>query len=96
MNEDATMNSNAGKYAGMDRFECRDALIRDLKEEGLLIKIEEMTHSVGHSERTGVMVEPYLSKQWFVNMKELSKNVLENQKIRIIKLTLFQKDLKRY
>lgn len=80
MNEDATMNSNAGKYAGMDRFECRDALIRDLKEEGLLIKIEEMTHSVGHSERTGVMVEPYLSKQWFVNMKELSKNVLENQK----------------
>ena len=80
MNEDATMNSNAGKYEGMDRFECRNALIKDLKEEGLLIKIEEMTHSVGHSERTGVMVEPYLSKQWFVNMKELSKNVLENQK----------------
>ena len=79
MNEDATMNENAGKYAGMDRFECRDALINDLKEQDLLIKIEEMTHSVGHSERTGVMVEPYLSKQWFVNMKELSKNVLINQ-----------------
>ena len=79
MNEDATMNENAGKYAGMDRFECRDALIKDLKEQDLLIKIEEMTHSVGHSERTGVMVEPYLSKQWFVNMKELSKNVLINQ-----------------
>ena len=79
MNEDATMNSNAGKYEGMDRFECRDALIKDLKESDLLIKIEEMTHSVGHSERTGVMVEPYLSKQWFVDMKELSKKVLENQ-----------------
>ena len=79
MNEDATMNSNAGKYEGMDRFECRDALIKDLKDSDLLIKIEEMTHSVGHSERTGVMVEPYLSKQWFVDMKELSKKVLENQ-----------------
>ena len=79
MNEDATMNSNAGKYEGMDRFECRDALIKDLKDSNLLIKIEEMTHSVGHSERTGVMVEPYLSKQWFVDMKELSKKVLENQ-----------------
>lgn len=80
MNEDATMNQNAGKYEGMDRFECREVLIKDLKEANLLIKIEEITHSVGHSERTGVMVEPYLSKQWFVNMKELSKNVLENQK----------------
>ena len=80
MNEDATMNENAGKYEGMDRFECREALIKDLKETNLLIKIEEITHSVGHSERTGVMVEPYLSKQWFVNMKQLSKNVLENQK----------------
>ena len=80
MNEDATMNENAGKYNGMDRYECRQALIKDLKEADLLIKIEKMTHNVGHSERTGVMVEPYLSKQWFVNMKELSKHVLENQK----------------
>ena len=80
MNEDATMNENAGKYNGMDRFECRQALIEDLKERDLLIKIEPITHSVGHSERTGVMVEPYLSKQWFVNMKELSNRVLENQK----------------
>lgn len=60
------MNKNALKYEGMDRFECRKALIEDLKTEGLLIKIEEMTHSVGHSQRSGVMVEPYLSKQWFV------------------------------
>jgi len=80
MNDDATMNENAGKYNGMDRYECREALLKDLKEADLLIKIEPMTHNVGHSERTGVMVEPYLSKQWFVNMKELSENVLKNQK----------------
>ena len=80
MNEDATMNENAGIYEGMDRFECRRKLVSDLKEADLLIKIEKMMHSVGHSERTGVMIEPYLSKQWFVNMDELSKKVLENQK----------------
>jgi len=80
MNEDATMNENAGKYQGMDRYECRKALLKDLKEADLLIKIEAMTHNVGHSERTGVMVEPYLSKQWFVNMEGLSKHVLGNQK----------------
>ena len=80
MNEDATMNENAGIYEGMDRFECRKKLVSDLKEADLLIKIEKMMHSVGHSERTGVMIEPYLSKQWFVKMDELSKKVLENQK----------------
>ncbi len=80
MNEDATMNENAGKYEGMDRFKCREALINDLKENNLLIKIEPMVHSVGHSERTQVMVEPYLSKQWFVKMDELSKRVLDFQK----------------
>ena len=80
MNPNGTMNENAGKYNGMDRFECRDAVIKDLDSEGLLIKIEPINHNVGFSERSDVMVEPYLSKQWFVNMKELSKNVLENQK----------------
>lgn len=80
MNPDATMNENAGKYAGMDRYECREALIEDLKDEGLLVKIEPMVHSVGHSERTDVMVEPYLSKQWFVRMRPLADRVLENQK----------------
>lgn len=80
INEDGTMNEMAGKYCGMDRFECREALINDLKEADLLIKINEITHSVGHSERTGVMIEPYLSKQWFVNMEKLSKQVLDNQK----------------
>ena len=80
MNEDGTMNENAYGYNKMDRFECRKKLVEDLDKQGLLIKIEEMTHSVGHSERTGVMVEPYLSKQWFVKMRALADRVLENQK----------------
>lgn len=80
INPDGTMNVNAQKYEGMDRFACREALVSDLKEQGLLIKIKEMTHSVGHSERTDVMVEPYLSKQWFVKMRPLADRVLENQK----------------
>ncbi len=80
MNKDATMNENAFKYCGMTREECREALVKDLEEAGLLLEIEKMTHSVGHSERTGVMVEPYLSKQWFVKMRPLADAVLENQK----------------
>lgn len=80
MNLNATMNKNAGKYEGMDRFECRDKLLKDLKEQDLLISIEEMTHSVGHSERSDAIVEPYLSKQWFVKMRPLADKVLENQK----------------
>ena len=80
MNEEATMNEFAGKYVGQTREECRENLLKDLKEMGLLLSIEPMTHSVGHSERTGVMVEPYLSKQWFVRMRPLADHVLENQK----------------
>ena len=80
MNPDATMNENAGKYCGMTREECREQLVKDLKEQDLLIKIEEMTHSVGHSERSDAIVEPYLSKQWFVKMRPLADHVLENQK----------------
>ncbi len=79
MNPNGTMNEHAGKYTGMDRFECRKALIKDLQEKDLLIEIEKMIHSVGHSERTEVMVEPYLSKQWFVKMRPLADRVLENQ-----------------
>ena len=86
MNEDATMNENAIGYTGLTREECREKLLQDLKAKGLLLKVEEMTHSVGHSERTGVMVEPYLSKQWFVKMGDLAKNVLENQKNRETKV----------
>ncbi len=80
INPDGTMNSACGKYEGLDRFECRKQLVDDLKDLGLLISIEEITHSVGHSERTDVMVEPYLSKQWFVKMRPLADRVLENQK----------------
>ena len=80
MTPDAKMNEHAGKYKGMDRFECREALVKDLKDNDLLIGIEEITHSVGHSERTNVMIEPYLSKQWFVKMRPLADRVLDNQK----------------
>ena len=80
INPDGTMNENALVYNGLDRFLCRKKLVEDLKNDGLLISIEEITHSVGHSERTGVMVEPYLSKQWFVKMRPLADKVLENQK----------------
>lgn len=79
MNNDGSMNSLAGTYEGMDRFEARKALVSDLKEEGYLIKIEDMQHSVGHSERTGVIVEPRLSTQWFVKMDHLSDKALANQ-----------------
>ena len=80
MNEDATMNANAGIYKGLTREECREKLLEDLKNQDLLLSIEKMTHNVGHSERTGVMVEPYLSKQWFVKMRPLADQVLNNQK----------------
>ena len=66
MNEDATMNANAGKYEGLDRFEARKAIVADLEEQGYMLKIEPIVHSVGHSERTGVQVESRLSTQWFV------------------------------
>ncbi len=80
MNPNGTMNEFAGIYKGMDRFECRKKVVEDLKEQGILIDIKPMVHSVGHSERTDVMVEPYLSKQWFVKMRPLADRVLENQK----------------
>lgn len=80
MNDDGTMNENAGKYEGMDRFECREAVVKDLKDQGYLIKVKPIVHSVGHSERSGVQVEPRLSTQWFVKMKPLAEKVLQNQK----------------
>ncbi len=79
MTEDGHMNEMAGKYQGMDRFECRKELVKDLQELGYCPKIEKMIHSVGHSERTGVIVEPRLSKQWFVKMKPLADAVIELQ-----------------
>lgn len=80
INPDGTMNENALEFKGLDRFIAREKLIEKLKEEDLLISIEEITHNVGHSERSGVMIEPYLSKQWFVKMRPLADRVLENQK----------------
>ena len=80
MNPDATMNENAGKYKGLTREECREQLVKDLEKENLLIRIKPMVHSVGHSERSNAVVEPYLSKQWFVKMRPLADRVLENQK----------------
>lgn len=79
MNEDATMNTNAGKYEGLDRFEARKAIVADLEEQGYMLKIEPIVHSVGHSERTGVQVESRLSTQWFVKMKPLAEAALKNQ-----------------
>ena len=84
MNDDGTMNEMAGKYQGMDRFACREALINDLKETGLFDHLEKIVHSVGHSERTGVVVEPRLSKQWFVKMDVLACQVLENKEYEFV------------
>jgi valyl-tRNA synthetase len=79
MNEDGSMNARAGKYQGMDRFECRKQIVKDLQEQGVLFKIEEHMHSVGHSERSGAVVEPYLSTQWFVKMQPLADKAIELQ-----------------
>lgn len=79
MNLDGTMNQYAGKYEGLDRFDCRKQYISDLQNLDLIIKIDEHIHNVGHSERTNVVVEPILSKQWYVKMEELAQMSLDNQ-----------------
>ncbi|MFD1126329.1 valine--tRNA ligase [Lentilactobacillus raoultii] len=79
MNPDATMNEKAGKYQGMDRFEARKAMVKDLQDQNLILSIEPIVHSVGHSERTGVQVEARLSTQWFVKMKPLAEQAIKNQ-----------------
>ena len=81
MNDDATMNENVPlKYQKMTREKCREEVLKDLEENGLLIKVEPLVHEVGHSERTGVMVEPMIKKQWFVKMRPLADRVLDYQK----------------
>ena len=80
MNEDGTMNENAGDYQGLDRFECRKQIVDDLKEQGVMFHIEERLHQVGHSERSGAVVEPYLSTQWFVKMQPLADAAVDLQK----------------
>ncbi|WP_430488809.1 valine--tRNA ligase [Rossellomorea marisflavi] len=79
MHEDGSMNERAGKYSGMDRFDCRKQIVKDLQEDGVLFKIEEHLHSVGHSERSGAVVEPYLSTQWFVKMDPLAQKAVTLQ-----------------
>jgi len=80
MHEDGTMNHMAKQYENMDRFACRKQLVKDLESLGLVDKVEDYTNSVGYSERTGVVVEPRLSEQWFVKMDHLSKQALELSK----------------
>ena len=77
MNLDGTMNGKAGAYSGMDRYEAREAVVRDLKEAGLLVKIEEKEHSVGHCSRCHTTVEPMTTKQWFVKMQPLAAPAME-------------------
>ncbi|MBP2649589.1 MAG: Valyl-tRNA synthetase [Firmicutes bacterium] len=77
INNDGTMAADTGRYAGMDRYECRKALVEELKEKGYLVKIEEHVHAVGHCQRCRTVVEPLVSKQWFVDMKPLAKPAIE-------------------
>ena len=79
MNPDGTMNELCGQYEGMDRYVAREALVKQIEADGNLVKIEEMTHNVAHSERTHCVVEQYLSQQWFVKMKPLAEDVLKYQ-----------------
>lgn len=95
MNEDGTMNERAYQYRGMERFACRKQLVIDLQKLGLLGKIETIRHAVGHSERTGVIVEPRLSKQWFVRMDELAKNAISQHQVSFIP-ELFQKTFQNW
>ena len=76
-NDNGTLNDNGGKYAGMDRFACRKAIMKDLEEAGLVEKTEDYVNKVGHSERTDAVIEPKLSTQWFVKMSEIAKKALE-------------------
>ncbi len=77
MNDDATMNENAGKYAGMDRYECREALLNELKEMGLLAAVRDHEHAVGTHDRCNTTVEPMAKQQWFVSMEEMAKPAME-------------------
>lgn len=77
MNENAIINENGGKYKGLDRYEARERIVEDLKNLGLLLKVEDHVHNVGHCYRCDTVVEPLLSKQWFVKMEPLAKPALE-------------------
>ncbi|MGO5052665.1 valine--tRNA ligase [Lachnospiraceae bacterium LCP25S3_G4] len=85
MNDDATINELGGKYAGMDRYEARNAMVADLKEQGYLVKIEDHTHNVGTHDRCCTTVEPLIKQQWFVKMEELAKPAIEALKKKELK-----------
>ncbi len=86
INDDATMNAGAGKFAGMDRYECRKALVKELEEMGLLVKVVPHSHNVGTHDRCSTTVEPMIKQQWFVKMDELIKPAIEGVKNGEIKL----------
>ena len=77
MNDDATINENGGKYAGMDRYEARKVMVEELKEQGLLVKVADHVHNVGTHDRCGTTVEPMIKQQWFVKMEEMAKPAIE-------------------
>ncbi len=84
--DDGVMNKNAGKFAGMDRYDCRKALVEELKDMGLLVKVQPHSHNVGTHDRCGTTVEPMVKQQWFVKMDELIKPAVEGVKNGDIKL----------
>ena len=86
MNDDATINENGGKYAGMDRYAAREAIVKDLEALGLLVKIEDYSHNVGTHDRCHTTVEPLVKQQWFVKMDELIKPAVKAVKEGEIKL----------
>ncbi len=100
MHKDATMNEKCGKYEGLNRYECREELLKDLEKDNLLIGTEDIVHAVGHSERSGTVIEPYLSKQWFVKMRPLADNVLKMQKSKTKKVNFvperYEKTMKHW
>ena len=86
MNDDATINENGGKFAGMDRYEARKLIVKELDEMGLLVKVEDHIHNVGTHDRCKTTVEPLVKQQWFVKMDELIKPAVESVKSGEIKL----------
>ena len=91
MNDDATINNNGGKYAGLDRYEARKLMVKELDELGLLVKVEDHTHNVGTHDRCNTTVEPLIKQQWFVKMDELIKPAVEavkNKEISFVPRTI--------
>ena len=84
MDLNAKMNENCGRYKGMDRYECRDELVKQIEKDGRLIKIEDIVHTVGHSERSHTVVEPMLMKQWFVKMRPLAEQALNKSSVNFV------------